>query len=74
MSTRQLRLNDPVQIQKRMNSFLGKKINIVLTDDTVVFGELKQVNAADIQVLNMRRKKVRCLFKEITEIYLDTNT
>lgn len=74
MSTRQLRINDPVQIQKRMNSFLGKKINIVLTDDTVVFGELKQVNTADIQVLNMRRKKVRCLFKEITEIYLDTNT
>ena len=73
MGTRQLRLNDPDQIQKNINRFLGKKINVVLTDNTVVFGELKAVNALDIQVLNMRLKKVLCSFKEITEVYLDTN-
>ena len=74
MSTRQLRLSDPDQIQKTINRFLGKKINIVLNDDTVVFGELKEVSSVDIQVLNMRRKKVRCRFKEIIEVYLDTNS
>ena len=73
MGTRQLRLTDPDQIQKNINRFLGKKINVVLEDDTVIFGELKAVNPLDIQVLNMRLKKVRCSFKDITEVYLDTN-
>ena len=52
---------------------MGKKINIVLTNDTVVFGELKEANTSDIQLLNMRLKKVRYPFANITEIYFDTN-
>ncbi len=74
MSTKQLRLNDPEQIQKSIKSLLGKKISIVLTDDTVVFGELKKVKAAEIQLLNMRLKKISCPFVRIAEVYLDTNT
>ena len=73
MSTKQLRLNDPAQIQKSIKSLLGKKINIVLTDDTVVFGELKDVNATEIRLMNMRLKNIRYPFDKITEVYLDTN-
>lgn len=73
MSTKQLRLNDPAQIQKTIKSLLGKKINIVLTDDTVVFGELKEVNATEIRLTNMRLKNIRYPFVKITEVYLDTN-
>lgn len=74
MSTKQLRLNDPELIQKSIKSLVGKKINIVLTDDTVVFGELKKVNTAEIQLLNMRLKKISYPFARIAEVYLDTNT
>lgn len=73
MSTKQLRLNDPAQIQKSIKSLLGKKINIVLTDDTVVFGELKEVNATEIRLMNMRLKNIGYPFVKITEVYLDTN-
>lgn len=74
MSTKQLRLNDPELIQKSIKSLVGKKINIVLTDDTVVFGELKKVYTAEIQLLNMRLKKISYPFARIAEVYLDTNT
>lgn len=74
MSTKQLRLNDPELIQKSIKSLVGKKINIVLTDDTVVFGELKKVNTTEIQLLNMRLKKISYPFARIAEVYLDTNT
>lgn len=73
MSTRQLRLNGQDQIRQNIKRLLGKKINIVLTDDTVVFGELKDANTSAIQLLNMRLKKVSYPFAKITEIYLDTN-
>jgi hypothetical protein len=73
MSTRQLRLNGPDQIRQNIKRLLGKKINVVLTDDTVVFGKLKEANALEIQLLNMRLKKVSYPFTKITEIYLDTN-
>jgi hypothetical protein len=71
MRTRQLRLNDRIQIQKRISEFLGKKINIVLANRTVMFGELKKVNETEIILQNMRMENVRYPFKNIVEIYLD---
>ena len=71
MRTRQLRLNDRNQIQRRLPEFLGKKINIVLSDRTVMFGELKKVNQSEIILRNMRMENVRYPFKDIVEIYLD---
>jgi hypothetical protein len=71
MRTRQLRLNDRDQIQRRMPEFLGKKMNIVLSDRTVMFGELKKVNASEIILRNMRMENIRYPFKNIVEIYLD---
>ena len=72
MRTRQLRLNDPIQIHSRIQEFVGKKINVVFTDRTVMFGELKKVNGSEIILLNMRLEKVRYPLKDIVEIYLDT--
>jgi hypothetical protein len=72
MRTRQLRLNDSDQIRRRMPEFLGKKINIVLTDRTVMFGELKKVNETEIVLRNMRMEKTTYPFTNIVEIYLDS--
>jgi hypothetical protein len=72
MRTKQLRLNDPDQIRRRMSEFLGKKINIVLTDNTVMFGELKKVNDTAIVLRNMRLENISYPFQSIFEVYLDT--
>ena len=72
MRTKQLRLSDSEQIRRRMNEFIGKKINIVLTDRTVMFGELKKVNDTTIVLRNMRLENISYAFQSIVEIYLDT--
>lgn len=72
MGTRQLRLSDPTQIRSRISNFLGKKINIVMMDNTVMFGVLKEVKSSEIILLNMRLKKISYPFAEIAEVYLDT--
>jgi hypothetical protein len=70
-STRQLRLNDPDHIRKRINEFLGKKINIVLKDNRVTVGEVTAIKESGITIKNMRLKKQHFLFNDITEIYFD---
>jgi len=72
MSTKQLRISDVEQIKSRAASFLNKKINIVLLDNTAVFGQLKEVNSNEILLLNMRMKKVRYPFSSIAELYVDS--
>jgi predicted metal-dependent hydrolase len=72
MSTKQLRLSDAAQIRKRVAEFVGKKINIVLTDNTAMFGELTDVNATEIKLQNMRRKKMTYRIDTIAELYFDT--
>ncbi len=69
---RQLRLNDPSVIRQRAGEFLGKKINIVLKDNRVVFGELSTVVADGIVLTNMRHKKSHFSFTQIEELYFDT--
>ena len=72
MSTRQLRLNTAEQIRKRLGEFTGKKINIVLNDNTVILGQLKAMNDREVEILNMRLKKVILPLSTINEIYFDT--
>ena len=72
MGTRQLRLSGKDQIQRSIGNFLGKKINIVLLDNTVMFGELKEVTSSEILLLNMRQKKISYPFLKIAEVYMDT--
>jgi len=72
MGTRQLRLSDPDQIKSRIRNCLGKKISIVLADNVVVFGVLKDVSSTEILLLNMRLKKISYPLTKIAEVYLDT--
>ena len=72
MKTKQLRISDPQQIKSKAPTFLGKKINIVLVDNTAVFGTLSETNANEIVLINMRMKKVTYPFSSITEIYIDS--
>ena len=73
MRTKQLRLTNADQIRGRMNEFIGKKINIVLIDRTVMFGELKHVNDTSIVLRNMRLENVTYPIQSIVEIFLDTH-
>lgn len=70
--TRQLRLTDPSVIRQRVGEFLGKKINIVLMDNRVLFGELFALKEQGIVLKNMRGKIMACSFAEINELYFDT--
>ena len=69
---KQLRISDPEQIKSKAASFLGKKINIVLMDNTAVFGQLQEVNSNEILLMNMRMKKVKYPFASIAELYFDS--
>jgi small nuclear ribonucleoprotein (snRNP)-like protein len=72
MSTRQLRLNDPVKISKQLKELKNKKINIVLHDGTTVLATIVDTNESAVEVLNMRLKKVKLPLSDISEIYYDT--
>lgn len=72
MSTKQVRLSDPGQISNRISEFVGKKINIVLTDNTTQTGSLEAVKGSAIVLRNMRQKKFVYLLANISEIYSDT--
>ena len=69
--TRQVRLNTSEQIQKRLKDFIGKKINIVLCNRKVLFGELKKLDDRELTFLNMRQQPFTLLLSEISEVYLD---
>jgi small nuclear ribonucleoprotein (snRNP)-like protein len=72
MSTKQIRLSDPAQIRNRINEFVGKKINIVLTDNTTQVGALEAVKGSSIVLRNMRQKKSVYPLTTISELYSDT--
>ena len=70
--TRQQRLSDPTKIKARLKELLGKKINIVLADNRVVFGELKEVRGDGLVVENLKQKHMSYPFEAIAELYFDT--
>ena len=74
MRTKQLRISDSQQIKSKASTFLGKKINIVLMDDTAVFGKVTEVGDTGIELVNMRLKKVKYPFSSIAEVYIDSNS
>jgi len=74
MSTKQLRISDAGQIKSKASTFLGKKINIVLLDNTAVFGVLEEVTHTELVVLNMRMKKIKYPFASIAELYVDSKS
>lgn len=71
MATRQTRLNTLQQIQQKLPSYTGKKINIVLHDRTVFFGRLKGMNDSTLEIVNMRKETISVDLNNISEVYLD---
>jgi hypothetical protein len=73
MYKRQLRLSGQNQIRTHLTQLVGKKINIVLNDNTVFFGELVRVLPSALDMLNMRLNKIEIPINTVYEIYLDTD-
>jgi len=68
---RQIRLSTFGQLQNRLKEFTGKKINIVLRNRKVFFGELKTVDDTLLTFEDMRQEIFTVALKEISEVYLD---
>jgi small nuclear ribonucleoprotein (snRNP)-like protein len=58
-------------MQNRLKDFPGKKINIVLQNGTVLFGELKSIDMTRLKFMNMRLQPVTIFLQDISEVYLD---
>ena len=71
MSTKQLRLSDPRQISDRISEFVGKKINIVLRDNTTRTGEIELLKGQAIVLRDMRLKRSVFPLADIAELYFD---
>lgn len=65
-------MNTIDQFQNRLKEYTGKKINIVMSNRTVLFGELKGIEGDQLTFINMRQRPVSLLLKDITEVYLDS--
>lgn len=71
MSIRQIRLNEIEQIKSRVREFQGKRIQVILSNNTSAYVELKSVEPHGIIVENRRFKRKLLPFETITEIYFD---
>jgi len=72
MSTRQLRLSTQDQIRSRLGNFTGKKINIVMDDQTVILATVLEIKGLVLKASNMRLKTISIPVDRISEIYFDT--
>jgi hypothetical protein len=72
MSTRQLRLTSVDSIRKNLNRLSGKNITLVLTDNTVMFGKVLDVQSDGLVIVNGRLKKATFTLTDISEIYFDS--
>ena len=55
-----------------MPQFVGRKINIVLSDGTAILGILKNVRGHEFEMENMARRRQRYPLADIIEIYIDS--
>ena len=72
MKTRQLRLNEEGEIRRRTREMIGKELNVVLRDRTVILGQVDRVNETSLIIKNLRGKNQSFEFSNISEIYFDT--
>lgn len=73
MQKRLLRLSTQTQIRQQVTGFVGKKINIVLNDNTVVLAELLKLSQTELGVQNMRGQELTVAITDIYEIIIDIN-
>jgi hypothetical protein len=72
MSTKQQRISDAAQIKSRLGQLVGKKINLVLRNNTTQTGSVEMTTDSTVVVKNLRLKKFTYPFNDIAEIYFDT--
>ena len=71
MSIRQHRIDSPQKIREKIAAFKGKKITLVLANNTSVLGELREVLPESVVIINGRLKKTEFHFSDIKELYFD---
>ncbi|HEX5167907.1 MAG TPA: hypothetical protein VFW11_01950 [Cyclobacteriaceae bacterium] len=73
VSKKQIRILDQAILKERLPEFLNKKVNLILKDNTVVFGELKKIEDHALHVTNMRLKKIKLPLESIVEFFTDVD-
>jgi hypothetical protein len=72
MGTKQQRLSDATQIKNRLGELVGKRINLVLRNNTTQTGLLESMLDGRIILRNMRLKSMEYPLDQITEVYFDS--
>lgn len=70
--TRQLRLTELNGIRRQLPRFVGKKINLVLRDSRVLYGELVATWEEGITLRNMRRRRLEVPYSSVSEAFFDS--
>lgn len=73
MQKRLVRLSTHTQIRQQAAGYVGKKINIVLNDNTVILATLLRFSEIAWSVQNMRRQELTVPLADIYEIIIDIN-
>ena len=74
MSIRQHRIDSPEKIKLKIPEYVGKKITLVLSNQTSVLGELKSIESDGVTlrvVINGWAKNISVTFNQIKELYFD---
>jgi ribosome maturation factor RimP len=71
MGIRQIRLNSLEKIRENIAAYKGKKINLVLSNRTSVYGELLAVESNGVIMKNQGLKKMNIAWSDISEMYFD---
>ena len=73
MSKKQIRISGTDDVKKRLPTLTKRSVNLVLRDNTVVFGVLQEVRDNQAIVSNMRKKKMSVAVDTIVDAYTDTD-
>lgn len=71
MSKKQIRISEPTLLKKRLPEFINRKVNVILKDNTVIFGLLKKTDDQSLHVMNMRQKEIVLPMEKVAEFYTD---
>lgn len=71
MSKKQIRISDPTLLKRRIPEFIDRKVNLILKDNTVIFGQLKKTDAQSLYIVNMRLKEIKLPMENVAEFYTD---
>lgn len=70
-SKKQIRISGQERIKAKLPEFIHKKVNFVLSDNTVHFGELAEVAQTMVVLVNMRQKKIKLPLEKVIEFFSD---